>query len=126
MKELLRNSDFYLLNKENFMFKIDRECQGRLDIPKQGYVIEVTSLVTGEEQLDDIISAMLFLMDNPMVELNGDLYELCMGGCFDEDEQKYIILLYVFVNDEEYAKEVCLKISGRTIYGIKEEEIVTV
>lgn len=126
MRELLRDSYCYLLNKEGFIFKIDGVDTGRFDIPEEGYVVDVTSLVIGEDYVDDVISAMLFLKDNPTVEINDNVYEICIGGYYKEVNNNYVIKLYALIDDEGEACSLGKLAEKSTIYNVSEEKIIII
>lgn len=120
MRDVLECTNYYLLNKSGFTFKIDSRENGKMEVPKNGYVVAVTPLVMDDVRLD-IHAAILYVMENKTITINNEEYDLYVGGWFDEEEDDFIVDLSIVLENENDAIRLGRETNQKAIYSINEE-----
>lgn len=118
MREVLECTNYYLLNKDGFTFKIDSKDPGKVEVPEKGFVTAVTPLVMDDAKID-INTVISYVLKNPKIEILGKEYDLHIGGWFDEEEDDFVVDLSIVLNNEEDAIEIGKLTNQKAIYSIE-------
>lgn len=116
-KKLLECSNYFLLNKEGFTFRVSGEG---LKVPSRGYVVAITPLVKDAENMD-IHAVISYITKNQTMNVLGEEYYLHAGGWFDEDEDEFVVDLSVVASDIEKAIKIGKLTDQKAIYDIDNE-----
>ena len=117
MREILECANYYLLNKDGFTFKIDSKDNGKVEVPRTGFVAAVTPLVMDDTELD-INTVISYVLQNPKIEVLGEEYDLHIGGWFDEEEDDFVVDLSVVLNDVNEAIKIGALTNQKAIYSV--------
>lgn len=119
-KKLLECSNYFLLNKEGFTFRVSGEG---LDVPSRGYVVAITPLVEDAESMD-IHAVISYITKNQTINVLDEEYFLHTGGWFDEDEDEFVVDLSIVISDIEKAIKIGKLTDQKAIYDIVNEQTI--
>lgn len=115
---LLKCTNFFLLNKEGFTFRVNSE--GNIEVPESGYVVSITPLIDEANKMD-IHAVISYIAKNQLMNVCGEEYLLYAGGWFDEGEDEFVVDISIVTSDIKKAISIGKLTSQKAIYDLCKE-----
>ncbi len=119
--ELLKYIKNCVSNKRDFTVKVDNK--GIVYEPLSGFVVSITPLINIGM---DTMQMIEYINEQDIIEIEGNRYDLYLGGWFENNQDKLMTDISVVINGKDEAIQLGKHCMQSAIYDIVSKKIISI